>query len=177
MVRDFKSRGVPIDCVGLQTHFTGGSSLPGSFQTTLSSFAALGVDVALTEVVRHQRIHHAVRRPHPGLHERLPMRGYHRVGRNGTATLAFRREPLLFNGSGQPKAAYTSVLNVLNSVNPNPSRAGPPRRPVDVARTVDIAAVGRREEDRRYGSRAGASTCRTRRRPTGRACSSTTATA
>ena len=49
MVKDFKSRGVPIDCVGLQTHFTGGSSLPSSFQTTLSSFAALGVDVALTE--------------------------------------------------------------------------------------------------------------------------------
>ncbi|WP_030443831.1 endo-1,4-beta-xylanase, partial [Actinoplanes subtropicus] len=43
MIRDFKSRGVPIDCVGLQTHFTGGSSLPGNFQTTLSSFAALGV--------------------------------------------------------------------------------------------------------------------------------------
>ena len=50
MIRDFKSRGVPIDCVGLQTHFTGGSSLPGNFQTTLSNFAALGVDVALTEV-------------------------------------------------------------------------------------------------------------------------------
>jgi len=28
---------------------TGGSSLPASFQTTLSNFAALGVDVALTE--------------------------------------------------------------------------------------------------------------------------------
>src|SRR3954471_13878613 len=28
MIRDFKARGVPIDCVGLQTHFTGGSSLP-----------------------------------------------------------------------------------------------------------------------------------------------------
>src|SRR6185436_15798637 len=26
MIQDFKSRGVPIDCVGLQTHFTGGSS-------------------------------------------------------------------------------------------------------------------------------------------------------
>ncbi|GHJ12016.1 hypothetical protein TPA0908_00110 [Micromonospora sp. AKA38] len=50
MIQDFKSRGVPIDCVGLQTHFTGGSSLPSNFQTTLSSFAALGVDVALTEV-------------------------------------------------------------------------------------------------------------------------------
>src|SRR4051812_7582326 len=50
MVKDFKSRGVPIDCVGFQTHFTGGSSYPSSFRTTLSSFAALGVDVQLTEV-------------------------------------------------------------------------------------------------------------------------------
>ena len=49
MVKDLKSRGIPIDCVGFQTHFTGGSSLPSSFQTTLSNFAALGVDVALTE--------------------------------------------------------------------------------------------------------------------------------
>src|SRR4029453_5880785 len=28
MIQDFKNRGVPIDCVGIQTHFTGGSSLP-----------------------------------------------------------------------------------------------------------------------------------------------------
>src|SRR5512141_311582 len=49
MVQDFKARGVPIDCVGLQTHFTGGSSLPSNFQTTLENFANLGVDVQLTE--------------------------------------------------------------------------------------------------------------------------------
>ncbi|MFB6846882.1 non-reducing end alpha-L-arabinofuranosidase family hydrolase [Streptomyces sp. NPDC056373] len=49
MVRDFKARGVPIDCVGLQAHFgTGGP--PGSFRTTLSNFAALGVDVQITEL-------------------------------------------------------------------------------------------------------------------------------
>ncbi|NUR70841.1 MAG: 1,4-beta-xylanase, partial [Hamadaea sp.] len=29
--------------------------------------------------------------------------------------------PLLFDGGGNKKAAYTSVLNVLNSANPNPS--------------------------------------------------------
>ena len=45
MVKDFKSRGVPIDCVGLQSHFTGGSSYPGNYRTTLSNFAAAGVDV------------------------------------------------------------------------------------------------------------------------------------
>ncbi|MFF3146148.1 endo-1,4-beta-xylanase, partial [Streptomyces sp. NPDC057927] len=49
MVRDFKSRGVPIDCVGFQSHFgTGGP--PANFQTTLSNFAALGVDVQITEL-------------------------------------------------------------------------------------------------------------------------------
>src|SRR5690349_1204373 len=49
MVKDFKSRGVPIDCVGFQSHFgTGGP--PSSFPTTLSNFAALGVDVQLTEL-------------------------------------------------------------------------------------------------------------------------------
>ncbi|MBM9440974.1 endo-1,4-beta-xylanase, partial [Streptomyces bryophytorum] len=49
MVKDFKSRGVPIDCVGFQSHFgTGGP--PSSFQTTLSNFAALGVDVQITEL-------------------------------------------------------------------------------------------------------------------------------
>ena len=49
MVKDFKSRGVPIDCVGFQSHFGNGGP-PSSFQTTLSNFAALGVDVQLTEL-------------------------------------------------------------------------------------------------------------------------------
>lgn len=49
MVRDFKARGVPIDCVGLQSHFGAGGP-PSSFQTTLSNFAALGVDVQITEL-------------------------------------------------------------------------------------------------------------------------------
>ncbi|MBQ1076860.1 endo-1,4-beta-xylanase, partial [Micromonospora sp. C31] len=50
MVRDFKTRGVPIDCVGLQSHFNSGSPYPGNYRTTLSSFAALGVDVQITEL-------------------------------------------------------------------------------------------------------------------------------
>lgn len=50
MVRDFKARGVPIDCVGLQSHFTGGSSYPSGYRSTLANFAALGVDVQITEL-------------------------------------------------------------------------------------------------------------------------------
>ena len=56
MIRDFKARGVPVDCVGLQTHFTGGSSLPGNFQTTLSSFAALGCGRGADRGRRDQRV-------------------------------------------------------------------------------------------------------------------------
>ena len=50
MVRDFKARGVPIDCVGLQSHFNPQSPVPSNYQTTISSFAALGVDVQITEL-------------------------------------------------------------------------------------------------------------------------------
>ncbi|MGH7633994.1 MAG: endo-1,4-beta-xylanase, partial [Gemmatimonadaceae bacterium] len=49
MVQDFKSRGVPLDCVGFQGHF-GAGGMPANFQTTLSNFAAAGVDVAITEL-------------------------------------------------------------------------------------------------------------------------------
>lgn len=47
MVQDFKNRGVPIDCVGFQTHL---GSAPSDFASNLERFAALGVDVQLTEV-------------------------------------------------------------------------------------------------------------------------------
>ena len=50
MVRDFKARGVPIDCVGFEAHFTPTSPVPGGFGNTLQRFAALGVDVQLTEL-------------------------------------------------------------------------------------------------------------------------------
>ncbi|WP_438941393.1 endo-1,4-beta-xylanase [Micromonospora deserti] len=50
MVRDFKQRGGPIECVGFQSHFNSGSPYPSNYRTTLSSFAALGVDVQITEL-------------------------------------------------------------------------------------------------------------------------------
>uniref|UniRef100_UPI0005272984 endo-1,4-beta-xylanase n=1 Tax=Saccharothrix sp. NRRL B-16314 TaxID=1463825 RepID=UPI0005272984 len=50
MVQDFKSRGVPIDCVGFQSHFTSQSPVPSNYQTTLQNFANLGVDVQITEL-------------------------------------------------------------------------------------------------------------------------------
>ncbi len=50
MVQDFKSRGVPIDCVGFQAHFNSGNPVPSNYHTTLQNFANLGVDVQITEL-------------------------------------------------------------------------------------------------------------------------------
>lgn len=50
MVRDFKSRGVPIDCVGFQSHFNSASPVPSDYRANLQRFADLGVDVQITEL-------------------------------------------------------------------------------------------------------------------------------
>jgi len=50
MVKDFKARGVPIDCVGLQGHFNSASPVPSDYQANLQRFADLGVDVQITEL-------------------------------------------------------------------------------------------------------------------------------
>jgi endo-1,4-beta-xylanase len=128
MVQDFKSRGVPIDCVGLQTHFTGGSSLPGNFQQTLSSFAALGVDVALTEV----DVTNSSTSQYAGLTQaclNVPRCiGITVWGVRDSDSWRSNENPLLFDGGGNKKAAYNSVLNVLNSVDPttSPTRSTSP---------------------------------------------------
>lgn len=49
MVQDFKRRGVPIDCVGLQAHLVVGS-LPGDIRANIQRFADLGVNVYITEL-------------------------------------------------------------------------------------------------------------------------------
>ncbi|MET7455718.1 endo-1,4-beta-xylanase [Streptomyces sp. NPDC005574] len=50
MVKDFKARGVPVDCVGFQSHFNSSSPVPGDYQANLQRFADLGVDVQITEL-------------------------------------------------------------------------------------------------------------------------------
>jgi endo-1,4-beta-xylanase len=49
MVRDFKARGVPIDCVGFQSHFIAGQ-IPADLRANLQRFADLGVEVQITEL-------------------------------------------------------------------------------------------------------------------------------
>lgn len=49
LVRSLISQGVPIDGVGFESHFILGQ-VPASLQTNMQRFAALGIDVAITEL-------------------------------------------------------------------------------------------------------------------------------
>ena len=49
LVSSLKQQGVPIDGVGFESHLILGQ-VPGTFQSNLARFAALGVDVAITEL-------------------------------------------------------------------------------------------------------------------------------
>ncbi|MEV4141002.1 endo-1,4-beta-xylanase [Dactylosporangium sp. NPDC049742] len=121
MVRDFKSRGVPIDCVGFQSHL--GNSVSGDYQANLQRFADLGVDVQITELDiagSNQADNYAT-----------VVRSCLAVSRcTGITVWGIRdsdswrtgENPLLFTASGAKKAAYTSTLNALNAgTNPGPT--------------------------------------------------------
>ncbi len=114
MVRDFKQRGVPIDCVGFQAHFNSGSPYNSNFRTTLQNFAALGVDVAVTEL--------DIQGASPTTYANV-VNDCLAVSRCLGVTVWGVRDmdswrsgdtPLLFNNDGSKKPAYTSVLNALN---------------------------------------------------------------
>jgi endo-1,4-beta-xylanase len=115
MVQDFRNRGVPIDCVGFQAHFTGGSNYPSNFRTTLSSFAALGVDVQVTEL----DITNAPTGPYANVTNdclAVPRcTGITVWGIRDSDSWRSGESPLLFNGSGGKKAAYNAVLTALNN--------------------------------------------------------------
>ncbi|GLW31794.1 endo-1,4-beta-xylanase [Actinoplanes regularis] len=129
MVRDFKSRGVPIDCVGFQSHL--GTGIPGDYQANLQRFADLGVDVQITELDVAQGGNQA------GIYASVT-RACMAVSRcTGITVWGIRdsdswrtgENPLLFDNSGNKKAAYTSVLNALNAggTTPSSSTSTPPQ--------------------------------------------------
>ncbi|MBT0770227.1 endo-1,4-beta-xylanase [Kineosporia sp. J2-2] len=115
MVKDFKARGVPIDCVGFQSHL--GTSIPGDYQANLQRFADLGVDVQITELDVAQGSNQA------GTYASVVKSclaisrctGITVWGIRDTDSWRTGENPLLFDGSGNKKAAYTSVLNALNA--------------------------------------------------------------
>ncbi|MER7792708.1 non-reducing end alpha-L-arabinofuranosidase family hydrolase [Streptomyces sp. NPDC097640] len=112
MVRDFKARGVPIDCVGFQAHF-GTNGPPASFQTTLSNFAALGVDVQITELDIAQAPTTAYANTVKACMNVARCNGITVWGIRDTDSWRAGENPLLFDGGGNKKAAYNAVLTAL----------------------------------------------------------------
>ena len=114
MVEDFKARNVPIDCVGIQSHL--GTSISSSYRENLERFAALGVDVQITELDVEQGSRQA------DVYSQV-VNACLAVSRCGGITVWGVRDPdswrddnpLLFDGSGNKKAAYTSTLDALNA--------------------------------------------------------------
>ncbi|GLY38518.1 beta-xylanase [Amycolatopsis sp. NBRC 101858] len=117
MVQDFKSRGVPIDCVGFQSHFNANSPVPSNYRTTLQSFAALGVDVQITELdIEGSGTTQAdnFRTVTNACLAVARCTGITVWGIRDTDSWRASGTPLLFDGNGQKKAAYTAVLDALN---------------------------------------------------------------
>jgi len=134
MVRDFKARGVPIDCVGLQSHL--GTSIAGDYQANIQRFADLGVDVQITELDVEQggnqaNIYQTVTRACLAVSR---CTGITVWGVRDNDSWRTGANPLLFDASGNKKAAYTSTLNALNasSTTPPPTTDPPTNGTIDV---------------------------------------------
>ncbi|HET9912535.1 MAG TPA: endo-1,4-beta-xylanase, partial [Anaerolineales bacterium] len=146
MVQDFKQRGVPIDCVGFQGHFNSGTAYPNSnFRTTLSSFAALGVDVQITEL----DIENANSRLdwwRGIVNDCLAVSrctGITVWGVRDSDSWRASQNPLLFDNNGNKKAAYNTVLDALNAGQPTtPTATTPPSTTPPPNGSVSINAGG-----------------------------------
>ncbi|POX43872.1 1,4-beta-xylanase [Streptomyces sp. Ru72] len=112
MVRDFKSRGVPIDCVGFQSHFGVGGP-PSSFRTTLANFAALGVDVQITELDIAQASPTAYANTVQACMNVARCTGITVWGIRDSDSWRSGDNPLLFDRNGNKKPAYDAVLSAL----------------------------------------------------------------
>ncbi|MBP2335874.1 endo-1,4-beta-xylanase [Saccharothrix coeruleofusca] len=118
MVQDFKSRGVPIDCVGLQSHFNSASPVPGNYQTTLQRFADLGVEVQITELDIEgsgQTQAENFRRVTQACLAVARCAGITVWGIRDSDSWRASGTPLLFDSGGNKKAAYNAVLEALNA--------------------------------------------------------------
>jgi len=127
MVQDFRSRGVPIDCVGFQSHFNANSPYPSNYRTTLSSFAALGVDVQITELDIEGSGTSQANTYRNVVNDCLAVprcNGITVWGVRDSDSWRSGGTPLLFSGANK-KPAYDAVLAALNSVTPTPTPTTP----------------------------------------------------
>ncbi|MDG4839756.1 endo-1,4-beta-xylanase [Micromonospora sp. WMMD967] len=133
MVRDFKARGVPIDCVGFQSHFNNDSPYVSNYRTTLSSFAALGVDVQITELDIQGASANTYRSVVEDCLAVSRCTGITVWGIRDSDSWRSNQTPLLFNSNGSKKPAYDAVLAALNSgttpTDPPPTTTPPPTDP------------------------------------------------
>ncbi|WP_441247589.1 non-reducing end alpha-L-arabinofuranosidase family hydrolase [Kitasatospora sp. McL0602] len=119
MVKDFKSRGVPIDCVGFQSHFGAGGP-PASFRTTLSNFAALGVDVQITELDIAQASPTNYANTVNACLAVARCTGITVWGIRDSDSWRTGDSPLLFDSNGNKKPAYNAVLTALGGSGKTP---------------------------------------------------------
>ena len=92
------------------------NAVPSNYQANLQRFAALGVDVQITELdIARAATRPTSTPPSPAPAWPSPAAPASPSGASATATPgAAGDNPLLFDGTGNKKAAYTSVLNALN---------------------------------------------------------------
>ncbi|MEV7095018.1 non-reducing end alpha-L-arabinofuranosidase family hydrolase [Amycolatopsis sp. NPDC051045] len=140
MVRDFKSRGVPIDCVGFQSHLSSNSNL-GSYQANLQRFADLGVDVQITELdiggsgSGQANVYRQVTQACMAVSR---CTGITVWGVTDKYSWRSGDTPLLFDGNYGKKQAYTAVLDVLNGGDPDPGGSTGPVRATASNRCLDV---------------------------------------
>ncbi|MGW3941354.1 non-reducing end alpha-L-arabinofuranosidase family hydrolase [Streptomyces phaeochromogenes] len=134
MVRDFKARGVPIDCVGFQAHFgTGGP--PSNFQATLANFAALGVDVQITELDIAQASTTAYANTVRACMNVSRCTGITVWGIRDSDSWRAGENPLLFDRSGNKKPAFQSALTALGGTAATRTVSASPARTTSTAAT------------------------------------------
>ncbi|MGB3442015.1 MAG: endo-1,4-beta-xylanase [Actinophytocola sp.] len=141
MVADFKNRGVPIDCVGFQSHLS--NSVPGDYQANLQRFAALGVDVQITELdisgSNQAAVYGSVTRSCLAVPR---CNGITVWGIRDSDSWRQGENPLLFDNNGNKKTAYNTVLEALNSgggdPDPDPPAGSGELRSVGANRCVDV---------------------------------------
>jgi endo-1,4-beta-xylanase len=143
MVRDFKARGVPIDCVGLQSHF---GNPPSNYQQNIAQFAALGVDVQITELDiggSGSGQADAYRRVTQACMAVSRCTGITVWGITDKYSWRSGDTPLLFDGNYNKKQAYNAVLTALNggTSSPPPSGSTSALRGVGSNRCLDVTGV------------------------------------
>lgn len=143
MVRDFKARGVPIDCVGLQSHFIVGQ-VPSSLQQNMERFAALGVDVRVTELdIRMQTPSDQAKLTQQAADYRKVFEVCNAVTRCQGVTIwgitdkyswvpntfPGQGAALVWNDSYQAKPAYAGIQAAFGGVTPTPTPTTPTPTP------------------------------------------------